>query len=127
MMMMGTFFTVGENVTPKRCKMCGKKGEEETDFYCSCGAVRGECKECSIKRSYLVQKREKSWLERNMSEDRSVYMKEYYQKNKERFARNRKAFVDNNPNYYREYYHKRKLAQNNAGDTLCNHQHNNTD
>jgi len=43
-----------------------------------------------------------------MKEDRKTYMKNYYQKNKEKFKEYSSRFLAKNPNYQKEYMQKRK-------------------
>jgi len=94
---------------PKRCSKCFKTKDGEKDFYLCSGRYRGECKACTIKRNVRYQKKNRSWKFRYQDDEaRREYMREYYSKNKERYARYRAEFRARYPEYYKEYFRKRK-------------------
>ncbi len=93
----------------KICSQCHQAKHEDIDFYQCGGRWRSECKICTIKRNVRYQRQVKSWKGRYIDEEaRCIYMREYYSKNKERFAQYRAEFKIRFPEYYREYFRKRK-------------------
>jgi hypothetical protein len=93
----------------KKCTNCHKEKEQLSDFYLAQGQWRSECKQCTIKRNIRYQRRVKAWKHRYIDEDtRRLYMREYYQKNKEKFAAYREEFKKRYPEYYKSYFRKRK-------------------
>lgn len=97
----------------KKCRKCFKQ-KKLTDFYSYNGKPRGECKQCTIKNNVAYQKRTEAWKHRFLDDEKTKpYMKEYYSKNKEKFAGYRTKFREKNPQYYREYLMKKR----NPGDS----------
>lgn len=93
----------------KICSQCHQAKESVTDFYLCAGRWRSECKACTIKRNVRYQKRVKAWKHRYVDDDsRRLYMRDYYNKNKERFAKYRSEFKNRYPDYYKDYFRKRK-------------------
>lgn len=92
----------------KTCARCHLEKPEEL-FYFSCGKRRSECKSCTIRRNGRYQKRVKPWRNRDTtSEDRKAFMRKYYENNKEKFAKYRSNFRIRHPEYYKEYFRKRR-------------------
>lgn len=93
----------------KICSQCHQAKEPMMDFYLCSGRWRSECKMCTIKRNVRYQRKVKAWKHRYVDDDtRRQYMRDYYDKNKEKFARYREEFRSRNPEYYKEYFRKRK-------------------
>jgi hypothetical protein len=93
----------------KICSKCHKAKDPSLDFYMCAGRWRSECKQCTIKRNIKYQKKTKAWKHRyGNDEDRKQYMREYYNRNKEKFAQYRSDFRDKHPEYYKEYFRTRK-------------------
>lgn len=74
------------------------------DFYRCSGTLRGECKECVIKKNVQNQKKTKPWLNKRDPDRRRKYQRDYYANNKEKFAKYRSNFKQKHPNYYKEYH-----------------------
>ena len=92
----------------KTCSKC-RNEKEETDFYRCLGKIRGECKKCTSKRNTLYQKKNEYWKRRYVDGDSArSYQREYYAKNKEKFAAYRAEFKLRYPDYYKEYFRKQK-------------------
>ena len=71
--------------------------------------MRSECKSCTIKRNVKRQKQLQPWKYRFVDEvSRKEYSKEYYSKNRDRFAKYRAEFKKRNPEYYKMYQRDRK-------------------
>jgi len=93
----------------KICSKCHQAKELMLDFYLCAGKWRSECKMCTIKRNVRYQKRVQAWRHRYVDEDtRRHYMREYYEKNKDRYANYRSEFKLRYPEYYKEYFRNRK-------------------
>lgn len=93
----------------KICSLCKKSKDMNKDFYLCTGKYRSECKECTKKRNVRYQRKVKAWKYRYIDDEtRRHYMREYYDKNKERFARYRSEFRARFPEYYKEYFRRRK-------------------
>jgi hypothetical protein len=96
----------------KICSQCfAAKSLDE--FYQSHGYIRSACKECTKSKNHDYQKKNKVWNSRYENcEQRRIYQREYYEKNKEKFAKYRKQFIESHPDYHREYYlnNKEKFA-----------------
>ena len=93
----------------KICAKCHKAKDVKTSYYCYQGVYRSECKECSIKRNVLHQRRTKTWKDRSVDQEaRRVYMRDYYRKNKEKFAKYREEFREKYPDYHTQYARKKK-------------------
>lgn len=73
------------------------------DFYRCSGTLRGECKECVIKKNVLNQQKTKPWRREN-KDKRRAYQRIYYAKNKEKFKKYRQDFKQRHPLYYKEYH-----------------------
>ena len=98
------FFAFGVVDMIKKCSKC-KKRKEDTEFYLSAGKFRSECKKCTIKRNVRYQRKNESWKHRYADDEaRKSYMRDYYSKNKEKFAEYRQKFNDKFPGYHRNYY-----------------------
>ena len=96
-------------MTNKICSKCHKSKDLENEFYLSSGNYRSECKNCTIKKNMKYQRKVKSWKFRSIDNDSTrTYMREYYSKNKEKFARYRAEFKLRHPDYYKEYRQKIK-------------------
>lgn len=79
--------------------------KEESEFYRCSGLLRGECKECVIKKNVAHQNKTKPWRSKTADkEKRRAYQRDYYAKNKDRFLKYRTDFKQRHPNYYKEYY-----------------------
>jgi len=92
----------------KICATC-KQPKEEHAFYFSRGRPRSECKYCTIKRNVRYQKKNQVWKSRETDEEtRKAYMRNYYEKNKDKFAKYRAEFRIRHPEYYKEYFRRRK-------------------
>lgn len=97
----------------KTCTRCHEEKDREQDFYLCAGKWRGECKACTIKRNVRYQRKVKAWKHRYVDDEtRRLYMREYYEKNKDKFAQYRKEFRDRYPEYYKEYFRNRKANKN---------------
>lgn len=93
----------------KICSKCNQAKNPDTDFYWCAGKLRSECKKCTIRRNIRYQKQTEAWKHRFVDGDvRRSYMAEYYANNKEKFDEYRKKFRERNPDYYREYFRRRK-------------------
>lgn len=93
----------------KVCSKCHEEKELRQDFYMCAGRWRSECKKCTIKRNVRYQRKVKSWKYRYSDDiSRKLYMRTYYGKNKEKFAKYRADFRTRFPEYYKEYFRKRK-------------------
>jgi len=93
----------------KICSKCHQAKIMDKDFYLCSGRWRSECKACTIRRNVRYQRRIKSWKHRYLNDDtRRLYMREYYEKNKEKFVAYRAEFRLKYPEYYKEYFRKRK-------------------
>lgn len=99
----------------KTCRDC-KKEKDLTEFYRCKGAIRSECKKCTIIRNSLYQK--KYQARKTSDEDvtkRRKYHVDYYQKNKERFAKYRQKHKQIDPDYHKNY--QRMLRDEQRGET----------
>lgn len=93
----------------KTCIRCRKDKDSLLDYYANQGHMRAECKACTSRLNTQRQKRQKVWINRFVDEEsRKEYAKEYYAKNKERFASYRSAFKKKNPEYHKMYQRNRK-------------------
>ncbi len=96
----------------KTCTRCAQVKNVSLFYECK-GKLRSECKTCTIKRSTRYQKKMQSWVNRAVDdESRKIYMRNYYEKNKEKFAEYRAEFVKRYPEYYKEYFRKRREIKN---------------
>lgn len=92
----------------KKCKRCGLL-KSEGDFYSSRGKTRGECKKCTIKKNVRYQQKTEAWKHRWVNGDSTKsYLRDYYEKNKDKYRAYRKKFKEENPWYYKEYLMKKK-------------------
>ncbi len=92
----------------KICARCNQPKEEEL-FYLSAGKRRSECKNCTIRRNVRYQKKIQAWKNREPDKDaRRIYMRKYYENNAQKFAKYRADFRLRHPEYYKEYFRKRK-------------------
>jgi len=93
----------------KICTYCKEEKEIPEDFYRWRGFFKSECKKCTILRNGNYQKRVQAWKMRSGEGDvRNAYMRAYYAKNKEKFALYRRQFLDKHPDYYKDYFRKKK-------------------
>lgn len=93
----------------KICSKCHKAKDAMRDYYMCQGKWRSECKACTIKRNVRYQRTVRAWKGRSEDPDaRNEYMRDYYSKNKEKFAKYRQEFKERYPEYHKEYYRKRK-------------------
>jgi len=93
----------------KTCSKCNKEKYAFEDFYLCAGKLRSECKMCTIKRNVKYQKKVKSWKHRYIDDEtRRIYMRAYYNKNKDKFSRYRSEFRERHPEYYKQYFRTRK-------------------
>lgn len=93
----------------KICSKCRQSKDAYLDYYGNQGNMRSECKSCTIKRNVKRQKLLQSWKYRFADEvSRKEYAKEYYAKNRERFAQYRAEFKKRNPEYYKMYSRNKK-------------------
>lgn len=93
----------------KICSKCHEAKDADNEFYNFKSKYRSECKKCTIKRNVIYQKVNKSWKSRYKDDDtRRAYMREYYNKNKEKYATYRNEFKTRYPLYYREYFKTKK-------------------
>ncbi len=93
----------------KKCSKCRQSKDQHLDFYVNQGRIRSECKVCTIKRNVKRQKLLQPWKHRFADEiSRKEYAKEYYAKNRERFAQYRADFRKKNPEYYKMYARNKK-------------------
>ncbi len=91
----------------KECIKCNSRKALE-DFYTCYGMPRGECKDC-----FKVYVKQSTKLRRNVEKLTSdprpaIYLKEYYQKNKEKYREYSRQFKMRNPHYFKDYYRQRK-------------------
>lgn len=92
----------------KICARCLIEKPEEM-FYFSSGKRRSECKSCTIRRNVRYQRKIRAWKNRETDcESRRTYMRQYYENHKEKFAKYRSDFRLRHPEYYKEYFRKRK-------------------
>ncbi len=117
---MVNIFSVSKRVSMsnlKICTLCNKTKEADIDFYLCGGKYRSECKTCTIRKNVAYQRRVKSWKYRYGSEEeRKLYMRTYYHKNKNKFAKYREEFRDKYPGYYKEYFRTRKEKEDRQGE-----------
>jgi hypothetical protein len=93
----------------KICSKCQQSKASTTEYYLCSGRWRSECKVCTIKRNVKYQKKTKAWKHRYVDDDtRRLYMREYYAKNKGKFAHYRSEFSKRHPDYYKAYFRNRK-------------------
>ena len=96
----------------KKCSKCEVLKHAEKDFYFCQGKWRTECRQCTIKRNIQYQKKIQYWKARNPDDDRRRSDKrEYYEKNKQKFAEYRENFKQKNPGYYKEYYKNKQKKE----------------
>lgn len=101
----------------KTCSQCNAVKDSLLDFYSSKGNIRSECKKCTSKRNVLYQKEHKTWRNRNVDEEsKKTYMSNYYQNNKEKYAKYRSEFKAKHPDYYKEYSRTYKDKKRSASD-----------
>ncbi len=101
-------------MTDKKCSLCDELKIKENDFYCSGGIFRAECKRCTIKKNIATSKIKQPWKTRFASEEeRKVYAKAYYAKNRDQFKIYRDEFKRKNPEYYKEYHKALSLKKKN--------------
>lgn len=97
----------------KICSKCHQAKEAKVDFYLCAGKWRSECRMCTIKRNVRYQRKVQAWKHRYVDDDsRRLYMREYYDKNKDKFAHYREEFRERHPEYYKEYFRKKKEKKN---------------
>ncbi len=97
----------------KICSKCHQAKIAKMDFYLCAGRWRSECKMCTIKRNVRYQKKVKAWKHRYVDDDtRKLYMRDYYEKHKTKFAQYRAEFRLRYPEYYKEYFRNRKNKKN---------------
>lgn len=88
----------------KECITCHETKIKEVDFYFFGGSWRGQCKACTIKKNVLHQRKVQAWKRSYPdSEARNAYMRSYYNKNKDKFAKYRKDFNEKHPDYQKLY------------------------
>ena len=105
----------------KKCTKCKKTKLAELDFYLHQGSYRSQCKACIIQRNSRRQKKLQPWKHRFVDEvSRKEYAKEYYAKNRERFATYRREFKKRNPEYYKMYARERKNKKD-SGELVTPH------
>lgn len=93
----------------KICSKCRQAKDAYLDYYMNQGVMRSECKACTIRRNVRRQKQLQPWKHRFVDEEsRKEYAKEYYAKNRERFAQYRSEFRKKNPEYYKMYARNKK-------------------
>ncbi len=93
----------------KICSQCNKAKEAAIGFYQSGGRYRTECKACTIKRNIRYQRRTEAWKHRyGNDEERREYMRAYYNNNKDKFSKYRSKFRERFPDYYTNYFRKKK-------------------
>ena len=96
------------------CNRCGES-KRYIDYYFCSGKPRSECKTCTIRRNIIYQRQVKAWKSRyETDEARKIYMRAYYHKNKQKFAKYREDFRLRYPDYYKDYFRKRK--EKNTGE-----------
>jgi len=99
----------------KICSQCNEAKIKRLDFYFCVNQYRSECKVCTIKKNGQHQRKVKTWKKRNGEDDAlKIYRRDYYAKNKEKFAKYREEFNERFPQYYKDYYRKRKETKNNG-------------
>lgn len=87
----------------KRCTKC-RKWKRLDQFYMNGPKRRSECKPCTIARNSKYQRRVEAWRYRDVNvEARKLYMRDYYQKHKDKFAGYREKFRNKNPGYQTQY------------------------
>jgi len=97
----------------KICTKCLLEKNILYDYYVNQGCMRSECKACTIKRNSTRQKLSQPWKNRFADEEtRKAYAREYYNKNKEKFANYRAEFIKRNPDYYKMYFRDKKNEKN---------------
>jgi hypothetical protein len=93
----------------KTCTKCQQYKELTEGFYKCAGKYKSECKKCTIKRNVKYQQEQQSWKYRYKDDDtRKLYMRNYYSKNKEKFAEYRRRFIERFPGYFKDYFEARK-------------------
>ena len=96
-------------MSDKVCSKCGETKQLTADFYLCSGRWRSECKACTIKRNVKYQRSIQAWKHRYLDDDeRNSYMRDYYSKNKEKFAVYREEFRKRYPEYYKNYFRRKK-------------------
>lgn len=90
------------------CNKC-LQAKESDQFYTTRGVPRSECKKCTIRRNVRHQRKIKAWLSKSVDvESRKEYMREYYEKNKEKYVTYRNNFRKKHPYYYVDYFRRKK-------------------
>lgn len=96
----------------KTCSQCHVAKELPISFYICAGKFRSECKACTVKKNVQYNKNVRAWRQRYVSDEaRKLYMRQYYDKNRAKFAVYRSKFKSRYPNYYREYFRKHKYVK----------------
>jgi len=85
------------------CTSCFVRKEVD-QFYRSGLILRGECKECLIKKNIVNQTKKKPWRNKKDPEKKRAYQRDYYAKNKDKFKKYRDDFKRKHPRYYKEYH-----------------------
>lgn len=96
----------------KTCSVCRQLKDEATEFYCYKGNYRGNCKTCHVKKSVIYQRENETWKNKFIDDEHRVhYLRDYYAKNKEKFAEYRRIYKEKHPDYHKDYARKRKNPQ----------------
>lgn len=103
----------------KICSKCNKAKKATQDFYLCSGRWRSECKKCTVKRNVKYQRKIRAWKTRYVDDEaRRAYMRDYYAKNKEKFAQYREEFRERYPDYYTLYFRARREKRNGKHECL---------
>lgn len=95
----------------KTCSQCNM-AKEIKDFYLCSGKYRSECKKCTVEKNTRYQRSVRAYKSVTVEgERRRLYMRQYYNNNKEKFASYRSKFRSIYPDYYREYYKHRQVEK----------------
>lgn len=94
--------------TTKLCKNCNTE-KEVTCFYAHKGKPRYHCKECL--KTYSKAYREKTRLTDEQKEQRKLYLRNYYQQNKDKFIEYRKTLNEKHPNYHTQYARRNRTKK----------------
>lgn len=93
-------------MTKKTCIKCKVEKESPADFYKQKDYIRNICREC-FKKITRIQSEKRKLLKKEANPNYS-YSREYYAKNKEKFAEYRRRFLEKNPGYMKRFRKKPK-------------------
>jgi len=97
------------NKWARMCSKCQRLLDARLDFYFYKGKPRGNCKKCCIA---YVSARQKALGPKKLDYFQHLAKceaaRQYYQDNKEKYAKYRATFLAKHPGYFKDYYEKHK-------------------